>query len=76
MTDQPKLLRVPVRFESVDAVLETARRMDLSNVLVLSVRENGNIVFLDSPGLTVAEANWMVDQAKRIILGNDPSHIE
>ena len=76
MTDQPKLLRVPVRFESVDAVLETARRMDLENVLVLSIRENGNIVFLDSPGLTVAEANWMVDQAKRIILGNDLSHIE
>ena len=76
MTD-PTLLRIPVRFESVDAVLATAAKMGLTNVLLLSMRENGNIVFLDSPDLTVAAANWLVDQAKRIIIGPDlPDHIE
>ena len=71
MTDTPKLLRVPVRFASVEEVLKTAAQMDLPNVLVLSQRENGNLVFLDSPGLTCAEANWLVDLAKKIILGDD-----
>ena len=76
MEQPPKLLRVPVRFESVEHVLKTAAQMELTNILILSQRENGNLVFLDSPGLTCAEANWMVDQAKRIILGDEaPVHI-
>ena len=71
MTAEPKLLRVPQRFETVEQVLACAAKMNLTNVLVLSQRDNGNIVFLDSPELTLAQANWLVDQAKAIILGPD-----
>lgn len=64
----PTLLRVPERFESVDAVLETARKMDLPNVLVLSELDDGNLVFLESNDITVASANWLLDRMKMLLL--------
>lgn len=75
MAEAPKLLRVPERFESIEAVFACALKMNLTNVLVLSQRENGNIVFLESPGLTACEANWLIDQAKRIFLGEEPRYV-
>mgnify|MGYP001583310869 CR=1 FL=1 len=62
-----KLLRVPQHFHSVEDVLETAKKMDLKNVLVLSEREDGSLVFLDSD-LTLAEANWLADRMKALML--------
>ena len=75
VAESPKLLRIPERFESVEAVFACALQMDLPNVLVLSQREDGRIVFLESPGLTACEANWLVDQAKRIFLGEEPRYV-
>jgi hypothetical protein len=43
--------------------------MQLTNVLVLSERESGNIVFLDSD-LTVAQVNWLLDSAKASLFRN------
>jgi hypothetical protein len=64
---EPKLLRVPKTFHSVDDVLECARKMDLPNVVVLSELENGNLVFLETD-MTLASANWMLDRMKILML--------
>jgi hypothetical protein len=64
----PKLLRVPTSFQSVAEVLACADKMNLPNVLVLSEREDGSIVFLDS-GMNFAQTNWLLDRMKMILLG-------
>ena len=64
----PKLLRVPQHFQSVSEVLACAEKMDLPNVLVLSEREDGSIVFLDS-GMNFAQTNWLLDRMKMMLLG-------
>lgn len=70
MSDQPKLLRVPTRFGSVDEVLSTARQMDLPNVLVLSEMEDGSLVFLETE-MTCASTNWLLDRMKMLLLAPD-----
>ena len=68
--DQPRLLRVPEQFQSVNDVLACAQKLDLPNVLVLSEREDGSIVFLDSD-MTLAQANWLIDRLKALMLAPD-----
>ena len=63
----PRLLRVPNHFRSVADVLACASKMDLPNVLVLSEREDGSLVFLDND-LTLAQANWLLDRMKALII--------
>lgn len=67
MNDQPKLLRVPKRFGSVEEVLNTARQMNLPNVLVLSEMEDGSLVFLETE-MTFASTNWLLDRMKMLLL--------
>ena len=61
------LLRVPTHFRSVGDVLACAAKMGLPNVLVLSEREDGSLVFLDND-LTLAQANWLLDRMKALII--------
>ena len=63
----PILLRVPTHFRSVGDVLAFAAKMDLPNVLVLSEREDGSLVFLDND-LTLAQANWLLDRMKALLI--------
>jgi hypothetical protein len=67
MSEQPKLLRIPRRFATVDEVLGAARQMDLSNVLLLSEREDGALVFLETE-MTIASTNWLLDRMKTLLL--------
>lgn len=64
----PKLLRIPHSFHSVDEVLGAAKQLNLTNIIVLSERENGSLVTLTSDR-TIAEANWMLDTFKAFLLG-------
>ncbi len=61
------LLRIPVKFNSTEVVLETAKKMDLSNILLLSEKEDGSIVFL-STDMTLASTNWLLDRMKVLLL--------
>lgn len=72
---EPKLLRIPRSFHSVEEVLAVAGRLNLPNVLVLAEHENGNLTLLDSE-LTVAQTNWLLDRAKSALLGPAPVHID
>lgn len=63
----PKILRVPEQFHAVDDVLGCAAKLELTNILVLSEREDGSIVFLDD-GLTLAQTNWLLDRMKFFLL--------
>lgn len=63
----PPLLRIPEHFHSVEDALACAGKINLTNVLILSERDNGGLCFLDS-GLTIAEANWIVDRFKALML--------
>ena len=72
----PRLLRIPAHFKSVEDVLGCAAKLDLTNILVLSEREDGSIVFLDD-GLTLAQANWLMDRMKTLMLsGAEPADIK
>ena len=63
----PPLLRVPSHFRSVADILACAAKMDLPNVLVLSERPDGSLVFLDND-LTLAQANWLLDRMKALLI--------
>lgn len=65
--DEPPLLRIPTKFRTVTDVLETARKMDLPNILVLSEREDGSLVFLETE-MTFASTNWLLDRMKTLML--------
>lgn len=65
---EPRLLRIPQVFHSIEGVLETAKHLDLPNILVLSEREDGTIVFLHNE-MTAAELNWLIDRAKALLVG-------
>ena len=69
MSDKPSLLRIPQHFQTVDEVLGCASQLKLPNILVLSEREDGAIIYLDN-GLTMAEANWLMDRMKAIMLAS------
>jgi hypothetical protein len=68
MTDEPTLLRIPQHFHSVEEMLGAARQLDLPNALLISERADGSLVFLDTD-LNLAEANWLLDRMKHILLG-------
>lgn len=67
MTD-PVLLGIPQTFHSVEDVLEYAKKMNLPNVLVLAEKDDGELVFLAAPDITLADANWLLDRLKTLIL--------
>lgn len=64
----PQLLTVPKRFNTVNDVLECAKKLDLGNVIVLSENEDGSVVLLTSNEVTVSGANWLIDRAKMVLL--------
>lgn len=64
----PQLLRVPKSFRSIDEILATASKMNLTNIVILSQREDGSVVFLHDDAMTVAATNWLLDTAKHHIL--------
>jgi hypothetical protein len=64
---EPTLLRIPRKFNSVEDVLETARKLDLPNVLLLSEKEDGSLVFLETE-MTLASTNWLLDRMKMLLL--------
>jgi hypothetical protein len=66
----PELLRIPTHFRSVEDVLGAAAKMNLSNVLVLSEREDGALIFLDN-GYDLAHTNWLLDRMKTMLLQPD-----
>lgn len=63
----PKLLRIPHKLRSVNDVLGVAFHLNLQNIMVLSQRENGDLVFLDTD-MTEAQANWLLDKIKTLLL--------
>jgi hypothetical protein len=65
---EPALLRIPEQFQTARDVLGCADKMDLPNVLVLSEREDGTLVFL-STEMTLAQANWLLDRFKALMVG-------
>lgn len=67
MADDPKLLRIPQHFHTVEEMLGAARQLDLPNALLISEREDGSLVFLDTD-LNVSQANWLLDRMKQILL--------
>ena len=67
----PQLLRIPDQLRTVTQALNCADKLDLTNVLILSQRENGSIVFLTDHEMTMANANWLLDNAKQLILNPD-----
>lgn len=70
---EPKLLRIPRSFRSVDEVIAVAGKLNLPNILVLAEHESGNLTILDSD-LTLAQTNWLLDRAKQALLGPAPVH--
>jgi hypothetical protein len=63
----PRLLRIPQKFRTVKDVIGVAFHLNLTNVMVLSQRENGDLVFLDTD-MTEAQANWLLDKIKTLLL--------
>jgi hypothetical protein len=64
----PDLLRIPKDFHSIDDVLGCAAKLDLQNIIVLSERENGDLVVLSACDLTLAHCNWLIDRFKTLML--------
>ena len=62
----PKLLRVPEQLNSVLEVLETAKRMELKEIVVIAVGED-DMFYLHNK-LTVERLNWYADCLKHHIL--------
>ena len=67
MSGDPELLRIPKIFHSVDDVLGAAAKLNLTNCIVLSERDDGALVFLETE-MSVASANWLMDRLKTILL--------
>lgn len=64
----PQLLRIPKSFRSVDDILATASKLSLDNIIILSQREDGSVVFLHDDASTVANTNWLLDTAKHHLI--------
>lgn len=64
----PQLLRIPRTFHSVEDVLGAAKQLDLTNIVVLSEREDGALVFLTLEGIDLAHCNWLLDRMKMLLL--------
>lgn len=67
VVDPPALLRIPETFHSVDAALACAGKLGLTNCVVVSEKEDGSLVLLDS-GLNVGEINWILNRLRVLIL--------
>lgn len=67
MSDVPQLLRIPKTLRTVEDVLETAKKMNLGHVMVISETEAGGVVCLHS-NLTAAEINWLADKVKMLTI--------
>lgn len=67
MADGPKLLSFPAP-ETITARGALQKALDdkepLTNVLILSQREDGSIYHMESDGLTLSELNWILDSYK------------
>lgn len=74
MGDDVPLLRIPSVSRTTADLLGLAGHMNLPNAVLLSERENGSLVFLTTD-MTLAEANWMVDRLKMILLGPNPEKV-
>ena len=70
MTDIP-LLRIPAVSRTVDDLLGVASRLDLPNAVLIAEREDGSLVMLTTD-MTVAQANWLIDRLKTVLLGPTP----
>jgi hypothetical protein len=49
---------------SAKEILEQALKANLTNVIVLSQRENGDIYHEECDGMTLGEINWIIDSYK------------
>lgn len=64
--DEPQLLRIPKTFHTVADLLAVANKLKLPNAMLISERENGDIVLLET-NMTCAEANWLMDRVKYLV---------
>lgn len=64
---EPKLLQIPAHMHSVKDLLAVAGQLGLTNALLLSQREDGGIVLLNTTKMTLSECNWLIDSAKHVI---------
>lgn len=62
------LLRIPTVCRSVNDLLGVAAKLALNHAVLLAQRDNENLVFLTTD-LSTAEANYMLDQIKSILVG-------
>lgn len=68
---KPQLLRIPNVSRTTADLLGVAARLDLPHAVLLGHRSDGSLVFLTTD-LSTAEANWMLDRVKAILLGPSP----
>lgn len=71
--EEPKLLRIPSSFRSVEEALSCALKLQLSNILILSELENGNLVLLSTKDMTLSQTKWICDKAKSVLMEPNPS---
>lgn len=67
MTDGPKLLKFPAPdvVTPRDALQKALdEEVPLTNVIVISQRENGDIYHVESDGMTLKDVNWLIDSYK------------
>jgi hypothetical protein len=64
----PKLLQIPRTLHSVDEAIGVAKQLKLDNILILSERDDGGLIFLCAPGdMTIATTNWLLDRMKKLL---------
>lgn len=73
MSDDIPLLRIPTISRTTADLLGLAGHLDLPNAVLLSEREDGSLVFLTTD-MSLAQANWMIDRMKMILLGPNPEY--
>ncbi len=64
----PQLLRIPAVSRTVTDLLGTAAQLDLPHAVLIGQRENGAFVMLTTD-ISTAEANYLLDRLKAILLG-------
>jgi hypothetical protein len=64
----PKLLHIPRTLHSVEDALGVAKQLNLDNIVILSERDDGGLIFLTAPaGTTIAQTNWLLDRMKKLL---------
>ena len=67
--DAPQLLHIPRTLHTVDEALGVAKQLGLDNIVILSERDDGGLIFLCAPGdMTMAQNNWLLDRMKQLLL--------